>query len=354
MIEHLTQSAVPLPTREQNNVPVVMISSKAYLPYTCVALSSLLRCGMEERFYDIFLLHSQEFSDIDEEYLKKITDCRGNCRLRLIRLHEMVDLPSYAEGHISVETYARLLIPSLMCKFQDVIYLDSDLIVCRDVADLLKEEASPETALSGVIDLDVIGQYHGPELSMRYYLDKKLKLQYPDRYLQGGVLVFHIAAFRDCFGDSLLPYLGRNCRLRYFDQDILNCLCNDKVHLLDLRWNVVSDCDEYRISHIITHAPSELYQAYLKSREAPWIVHYSGYRKPWEYYGEDLSDYFYAAARTAGLETLIPMEQIKRNGGRFRKQFGETLLPRQSLRREWVKRIYFAWKYHGINYQKDR
>ncbi|HWP50963.1 MAG TPA: glycosyltransferase [Clostridia bacterium] len=349
MIEQLKHREILVPDCPTGNVPVVMTSSASYLPYTCVALHSLLRHANPARFYDILLLHQQDYPPAGLDMLSRIVAAGGNCRVRLVDVRGQLPEGAVAAGHVSVETYARLLLPRLLPAYDHVVYLDGDLVVCRDVAELLDTPCPPDAMLSGVPDLDVIGQYHEPKRSMRYYLDKKLGLPAPDRYLQAGVLVFHLNAIRAALGENALLRAGTGCRLRYFDQDVLNCLCNEHVHLLDLRWNVVSDCDGYRVSHIISHAPAPLYVAYCRSRQQPWIVHYSGRQKPWNDPRADMGDYFARAVADADLGELLAPPNVPVPSAPLYKRVAAWLLPPQSQRRELCKTLYFHYQYRSVD-----
>ena len=323
-----------------------MASSEEFIPFTCVTLYSLLECASPNFFYDLHLLHKKEYSPDTISLLEQTIAKFNNCRLRLISVEAESNSFCYVNGHISSETYIRLLIPKIMRNYTDVIYLDSDLIICHDVADLIAHPASEDILLSGVVDLDVIGQYYGPELSMRYYLNSKLELKYPNHYLQAGVLVFHIPTLRAEIGEEGLIHAASKCCLRYFDQDILNYMCNQKVQLLDLRWNVVNDCDGYRIANIIAHTPKHLYAAYLNSRNSPWIVHFSGYRKPWNTAEIDMGSYFWTATERAGLSGMIAKIDNSQVGDSFKKRILNKLLPYQSIPRELAKTIFFGVRYH--------
>ena len=223
--------------------------------------------------------------------------------------------------------------------------MDWDLNVERDVAQLIDIPYPENTMISGVPDLDVIGQYYGPEFSMKYYLDKKLGLEFPDRYIQAGVLIFHLNAIRNRWGSDGLLNLAFGSQLRYFDQDIINIACNKGVHLLDFRWNVVNDCRGIRVKRIIANAPKPLYKKYLSSRKRPWIVHYSGCQKPWNDWTIDLGEYYLRTIKTMGLEPiLLPQCEIKATL-HFCKYILNRFFPEQSYRRELLKLIYFKFRY---------
>lgn len=45
----------------------------------------------------------------------------------------------YIRGHFSIETYFRLVLPELLPGYQKILYLDSDMVVQGDVAELYNE-----------------------------------------------------------------------------------------------------------------------------------------------------------------------------------------------------------------------
>lgn len=342
MIKVIKDNEFPEPSQKKNNVPIVMTSSEEFLYYSCITISSLLNCSDKKKFYDILLLCNEKYSKNGIALLEKTIEQYKNCSLHLVCVERYLDDSFHTEGHIQINTYARLLLPLIMKNYSDVIYLDSDLIVLKDVSKLLVP-VPQDIMLSGVPDLDVLGQYYGPEISMRYYLKKKLKLQKPENYLQAGVLVFHIPAIRRLLGEKTLYNFGKKSRLRYFDQDILNTLCNYYIRLLDLRWNVVSDCNNYRVERIIKNAP--MYHEYMESRRAPWIVHFSGGQKPWNDPDMDMSNYYYEAIYQVGFEKLT-FSQSREKCPTKKLRVIDVFLPQQSLRRELCKVLYFFYKYY--------
>lgn len=347
MIEELPWGGIPVPGKKENCIPIVMTSSEAYLPYTCVAIHSILRHRSPGLFYDILLLNCQDYSREGLSLLEGIAAKEDNVRIGILNVRYWMTGIPHTAGHISAETYARLFLPAIMQNYENIIYLDSDLIVRRDVAQLLAGPAAG-TELSGVPDLDVIGQYYGSEFSMKYYLDKKLAIPNVLHYLQAGVLVCNIPKIRKRISGGKLVERGLKSRLRYFDQDILNCLCHQDVRILDFRWNVVSDCHHYRVERIISQAPQDYYQRYLSSRKAPWIIHFSGEQKPWNDPHMDFADSFYAYAQEAGLAEMIGERVSEGTVEPKMKKLCSRLLPQQSFARELCKTVYFAFAYQNL------
>ncbi|WP_312281227.1 glycosyltransferase family 8 protein [Oscillibacter sp.] len=347
MIEQLSPGAYPVPLHEKDHIPIVMAASEEFLPYTCVAMHSVLAHGREECGYEFLLLSQNGYSPEGLALLETTIKDYPSCAIRLVTVGGYLPETLYTEGHVSGETYARLLIPRLLKHYNDVLYLDGDLVVLQDVFPLLSLPHDPEIYLSGVTDLDVLGQYCGPERSMRYYLEKKLHMHRAAEYLQAGVLVFHVQAMRAGLGEDALLKASTSGCFRYFDQDVLNVLCQGHIRLLDLRWNVVCDCDGYRVSHIIANTPEELQKGYVASRQDPWIVHYSGRQKPWADEKTDLGSYFQQAMAQVQLETQCLKEQ-KRPAESSRKRMLNRILPPQSRLRELCKILYFSYMYSSF------
>ena len=76
-------------------------------------------------------------------------------------------------GHFRPETYYRLLAPSLLPNVEKAIYLDSDLVVCGDLAELFDVDVTGHL-LAATRDADTIGQIDGYDPSVASYLKNEL------------------------------------------------------------------------------------------------------------------------------------------------------------------------------------
>ena len=84
------------------------------------------------------------------------------------------------------------------------------------------------------------------------------------------------------------------------DQDVLNFVFKGKIYYLNQRWNCIMNWDgliknKTRID-ILKLAPKSLFNEYLEARKNPYIIHYAGSQKPWEYPSCDFSNYFWKYA----------------------------------------------------------
>lgn len=81
---------------------------------------------------------------------------KTNVAIRFVRVSDYFDEQNlFVDQHLSIETYYRLIIPEIMPDYHKILYLDCDMVVDCDVADLYEEN------LNGMIvgaskDIDVI------------------------------------------------------------------------------------------------------------------------------------------------------------------------------------------------------
>ena len=167
------------------------------------------------------------------------------------------------------------------------------------------------------------------------------------------MLVLNTKAMREhCTIKQWLTYAS-NPNYIYNDQDVLNAHCEGKVLYLPWEWNVVHDCGG-RVGNLFTQAPNDIYDAYMRSRSNPQIIHYAGYQKPWVDPDCDYASIYWRYAReTPFYERLIKLVVWKKTPkGDFRmkheravgednpiRKLIDPLMPIGSRRRDTLKAI---------------
>ena len=176
-----------------------------------------------------------------------------------------------AKEHISTETFYRFLILDILKMYPKVVYLDCDMIIRRDIAELYDVKLG-DNMLAAVIDPDFAGQCNGANADTLAYCRDVLKLKDPLAYFQAGVLVFHMGQIADKISVQKLFEMSDTGIYKYSDQDILNIVCEGKVTYLNMQWNVLTDCNKYRWQHVIKSAPYYVMDAYENARKDPYII----------------------------------------------------------------------------------
>src|SRR5690606_7636238 len=118
-------------------IGIVLASNNEYVPYVSTMLHSLVENATETNIYDINIFHQNITLHNQTKLINEFKE-KKNLSIRFYdmrpRLAEFINLAT--KWHITVETYFRLFIPEIMDSYNKVLYLDSDVIVKRDVADV--------------------------------------------------------------------------------------------------------------------------------------------------------------------------------------------------------------------------
>lgn len=180
--------------------------------------------------------------------------------------------------------YYRLFIPRILHAYNKAIYLDCDIVVNCDISQLFTLDMRENwvQAVPNLLNND-----------MRRYTKWRMNIDYP-KYFNSGVLVIDIKKWNDNrVLYKCLELLDKYRDLVCPDQDVLNMVCNGKVHYLDLSWN-------YAWQHIVLDSCLSEDQQKLINDISPQevkIIHYTSGVKPWKLdswknpYGKQWWDY---------------------------------------------------------------
>lgn len=166
-------------------------------------------------------------------------------------------------SHVTAAAYARFELPNLLpLDVGRVIYLDSDLLVLQDIAELWQFD------LKGL----PLGAVLEPEVSN----EERLGLPIGTPYFNSGVLVMDLRQFRiHGFMEKAEKFV---CdfpeRIKYVDQDALNVILASKWLSLPSEWNYVAW--HYTPEARLNRTASPL-------KRSPCIVHFTASPKPWQY-----------------------------------------------------------------------
>ena len=282
-------------------VPIVFSTNEKYTPYAGVAIQSILEHTSPEHFYRIYVLHSR-LSDNMVRLLEaqSTQQCSIQC-LNVDTLIQFMNIPLLEKAHFSKEMYYRFIIPEVLSFYPYVVYLDCDLIVERDIADIIPDSMGDK----------LIAAVRNPSIeSRKEELSNWFQLN-PDDYFNSGVHVFNVAQWKaekteeKCFAvlQSIPPQ-----KLRYPDQDILNIVCQNRVLFLDEAWNyywhmIYGGKNLVALCKPITDRIGENF----------YILHFVSPVKPWSSPERAHSWYFWKYARHSIFYEIILKENLAGN-----------------------------------------
>lgn len=249
----------------QNQINVICATNDSYTQHCGVMLCSLFENSSKSDF-SIYILTSG-LTKSNALKLNKLVDHYGHSLQELIISKN--DLPTSIplHGHISIETYFRILIPQILpADIDKVLYLDVDLIVLKDIAQLW--------------NINISGHSLGA-CATAGNIERKTELAIPDRYsyIGAGVLLINLKYWRDNGVSSLiLDYIMKNHRvLELHDQDAINACMYDQIKLIDQKYNVYSPYFSKDAVVILNSSKEDINRTI---RDAV-IIHFTGDTKPW-------------------------------------------------------------------------
>ena len=221
----------------------------------------------EGNFYDIVVIETG-IGEKNKRLIKSLVKETNNVSIRFFNANGCISAYDlHANEHITVETFYRFLIQDILPEYDKVLYLDSDLVCNRDVADLFDTDIK-DYMLAAAIDPDMAGQSNLMEFDRIRYLRGEVHMEDPYTYFQAGVLLMNTRKMRAAHSmDEWLTFAQKG--YKYLDQDVLNRYCQGQVKFLSMSWNVLIDCNNYRVPVIINAAPGDNKRAYQEARKDP-------------------------------------------------------------------------------------
>lgn len=202
-------------------------------------------------------------------------------------------------GRMTRATYFRLLLPAALPEETKCIWLDCDVLVRQNLADLWNADLGGHSILA-VQDMVV------PTVSSRFGLaDHAARGMARDApYFNAGVMLVDLERWRRReVAPRAFDYLReRGDRTFFFDQDALNAVLADDWGPLDPRWNQIASVAGrrfYRPRHLDA-------QTYAGVVEDPWIVHFAGFWKPWTTRAGRWRDEFFGLLDTTAWRGVRP------------------------------------------------
>ena len=119
-------------------------------------MGSMLENADPNRFYDVVVLNTN-IGGSKQELVKKHFSRYKNARITFYNVWRMVK--DYKldtnNAHISVETYFRFLAQDILSAYDKVVYLDSDLVVNGNVAELYDVRMG-NNLIAATLDIDYL------------------------------------------------------------------------------------------------------------------------------------------------------------------------------------------------------
>lgn len=260
-------------------IPLFFAIDDSYAPFLSVALHSAVVNASPDRRYKAHVL----YQDLTEENRARLQSLGTDhfaveCIPMRSGMESITDRMSNRLrcDYFTLTIYFRLFIPVMFPQYDKGIYLDSDIVVNGDIAEMFDLDIG-DHLVGACNDRSIIDI---PEL-VHYVTDAVGASR--DTYINSGILLMNLKGLREAgleerfltllntyHADSVAP-----------DQDYLNAMCHGKIHYMDECWNAMPNDARPPLT-------------------APKLVHYNLFSKPWCYDGVQYADLFWHYAAGSG------------------------------------------------------
>ena len=286
-----------------NTIPIFFTVDDKYVPFLAVALQSLIENSSEKNYYLIKILYTS-ITEENQEKIKKYEKENVNIEFVDLNYHiNKIKNKLYTRDYYSVTTYFRLFIPNLYPQYNKALYLDCDIVLLADVAELYNIDMG-DNLVAAAPD-DVIQKIE----VFQEYAEKVVGVADYRNYFNAGVLLMNLDELRKFdFQEKFLYSLEKIKFAVAQDQDYLNRLCKGRVKIISNVWDkmpISNDTDTNDLK----------------------LIHYNLAFKPWHFEDILYKEYFWKyAKKTEFFDEIIKIRDNYTEEDRFNDKEGDKKL----------------------------
>ena len=239
------------------HIPVVFSCDDKYCQHLYCAITSILMNKADsDRLYFYVLINKMSRKNIRR--LTKL--CKSyKVRLDFIKINEedFKNCPlTESCKHISIATYYRFMLSSLLPQLDKVLYLDCDITVQGSLAEFYQTDIS--NGYFAAVK-DILFKQNTQRLNI-------------EKYCNAGVMLINLQKWReDDVETKLFEFAKENAeKIKWVDQDVLNYVMQSGIIYVDSKWN-----------NMVGQYQGCYEQGFNDNAEKSVILHYVGAKKPW-------------------------------------------------------------------------
>lgn len=337
------------------HVNIALASDAAYVPHAAAMVASVMQHASPARIYTFFYLHSAVEPRMLEAFASVLRP-HANARLHLLNVGDpFADSYRSPSRAPSNATYNRFLLFDLLPTLDRLLYIDCDMIVRGDVAEIFDVDMGTAkiaavtdhimtrslTKRVGTVDPEV-PDLHAYQRDRLGLTDEQIH-----SYFNAGLLVLNFAAMDVAATGRELRERVATSRFLFRDQDLLNSFFKDSLHRLPAKYNVMNSW-----ASAYAFVPADNHAEAMAAKRDPFVIHYAAAAyKPWSNRAVEFAEHYWDALRQTPFYVQVLTQAMEADEGEVRRkhsilsrrywlQSGRDLADRHPRLRPLLHRIY--------------
>ena len=258
---------------ENDTIDIFLCIDDAYVYPCLVTIKSIIDNSEYKNLLSFFILIPKNFKS--RGYIEKFKE-KENCKIQIISMGDKYEKLSTGR-RLTTPAYYRFSIPWITKK-KKAIYLDSDLLIRKDIKNLFDIDLEGY-CYAAVVDGSANENHILPNLEGNITIEE-------GNYYNSGVLLLNCDKIRKGMPATFANLLLKQEKERiykYLDQDILNIACHNKIKKLSPEYNfVLNSCYGGMLG--VYDETGKIYtdkkEDFISAQEDATIVHFTR-PKPW-------------------------------------------------------------------------
>lgn len=232
-------------------INIALGMTREWQKYARVTVASILLNASLKDDYKFYIM-CDAFSQNDKIMFSKLS-CIKDAEFEFIKMNNG-EFDGAIHDWLGVSSSYRLKL-STLTKEDKILYLDSDIVVLKDIKELYSHDVS-NYYLAGIED------------KCSSFMRNRVGLREGEVFINGGVQLMNLDRFRK---DNLEKVIFEKLRASsfYTDQDVINDVCRGRILSLPLKYNLMP----------VENAYLNRQQEYLETLKDPFVLHFT--EKPW-------------------------------------------------------------------------
>lgn len=263
------------PAFSEHNTAIFFNSNNRYTPYLATTINSLVRNSSDKFNYDLIVL-TEDITNDNICMLRSVVGQKQNISLRFFNMrphYKKYNIASFiiTKRHLSSCAYYRIFAPWIFKNYNNIIYLDSDLIVIADIAELANIPFDDKSVIAVADYYTSDPEFSQSDRGFLKYSKKILKIDNLSTYFNSGVMSLNLEKIREKYSVDQFIAVAKINNYRFNDQNVLNSVLYSDAKLIEPEWNFQNSFDLH----------PDLFAKHGRPIDKLKVIHFCTRVKPW-------------------------------------------------------------------------